>query len=84
MPDQSDQSDQSDQPDQPDGSDRPTLRIVRGDPTPEEVAALVAVVTAVSAAGADDEPRRRPAWSAPHRQVRAPLPSSWRASALPR
>ncbi len=31
--------------------DRPLLRIVRGDPTPEELAALVAVLAAASAGG---------------------------------
>ena len=35
-------------------SDRPLLRIVKGDPTPEELAALVAVVTA-RAGGTGDE-----------------------------
>jgi hypothetical protein len=44
---------------------RPALRIVRGDATPEEVAALVAVLAASS--GSDDSPpsRTRSAWSDP-------------------
>jgi hypothetical protein len=65
---------------------RPLLRVVRGDATPEEVAALVAVVAALGSA--TEPPRRRtPEWSAPHRKLRVTLPhgpDGWRASALPR
>jgi hypothetical protein len=71
-----------DQPEQP-----PLLRIVRGDPAPEEVAALVAVVSALAAgtaeADARDE-RPKPEWSAHHRKLRAPLrhgAGAWRTSA---
>jgi hypothetical protein len=39
-------------------SDRPLLRVVKGDPTPEELAALVAVLTA--RAGADEDAGARP------------------------
>ncbi|WP_018653534.1 acyl-CoA carboxylase subunit epsilon [Actinomadura flavalba] len=69
------------------------LRIVKGDPTPEEVAALVAVLTAraraAAAARADDAPRPVSRWSDRSRLVRgaAPRPSgpgAWRASAQPR
>ena len=65
----------------------PVLRVVRGDATPEEVAALVAVVAALASSG--EEPPRRPAseWSAPHRRVRTTLPhgrGGWRSSSLPR
>ena len=68
---------------------RPVLRIVRGDPTPEELAALVAVVTGVSAAAASATKTRRPRseWSTPARSHRTPLApglGGWRASALPR
>jgi len=66
---------------------RPLLRVVRGDASPEEVAALVAVVAALGS-GAEPPPRRRtPEWSAPHRKLRATLPhgpGGWRSSALPR
>ena len=64
---------------------RPLLTVVRGEPTPEQLAALVAVVSA-RAAGAG-EPAEAPApspWAAP--QLRRPLqpgPGAWRASALP-
>ena len=65
---------------------QPLLRVVRGDATPEEVAALVAVVASLGAPAAPARPRR-PEWNAPHRLVRRPLhpgPGGWRASALPR
>lgn len=67
-------------------SQRPLLQIVRGDATPEEVAALVAVFAALRT---EEPPARRPtpAWAAPHRKVRRTLPhgpGGWRASALPR
>jgi hypothetical protein len=64
----------------------PLLRIVKGNPTPEEVAALVAVVSAMAAgaqsAGAEARPRSE--WSAHHRKLRSTHrhgPGAWRASA---
>jgi hypothetical protein len=65
---------------------RPFLRVVKGDPTEEELAALVAVLASVGGAA---EPVRRPApaWAAHHRKVRVTLPhgpGGWRSSALPR
>ena len=66
---------------------RPVLRIVRGDATPEEVAALVAVLGALRAPAAAPERRRASEWSAHHRKVRRTLPhgpGGWRSSALPR
>jgi hypothetical protein len=66
--------------------ERTVLRIVRGDATPEEVAAIVAVLAAMG--GEPQPPRRRtPEWSAPHRKVRVTLPhgpGGWRSSSLPR
>jgi hypothetical protein len=65
--------------------DRPVLRVVHGAPNPPELAALVAVVTAM--AGGDDPGAERPrsSWSAPHRMVRRPLaPGGWRTSFAPR
>ena len=60
---------------------------MRGDATPEEVAALVAVVAALGS-GADDAARRPvPEWSAHHRKSRVHLPhgpGGWRSSGLPR
>lgn len=63
------------------------LFLVRGDATPEEIAALTVVLQSVAAgSAAPPAPRPRPQWSAPHRAVRrAPAagPGAWRASALP-
>ncbi|MEW2356926.1 acyl-CoA carboxylase subunit epsilon [Spirillospora sp. NPDC029432] len=77
------------------GGDRPFLQIVRGDATPEEVAALVAVLTAQARAAAGGGGRGEPdvsRWADPSRLVRDPAgaavrprgPRAWRASALPR
>ncbi len=65
---------------------RPLLRVVHGDATAEEVAALVAVLAGL---GSDEPPapRHRPEWQSPHRSVRQTLshgPGGWRASGLPR
>ncbi len=65
----------------------PVLRIVKGDPEPEEVAALVSVVSALSSAAADAAAKREPErseWSAHHRKLRPPHrhgPGAWRHSA---
>jgi len=51
----------------------PLLRIVKGDPTPEELAALVTVVAAMSAAAAEAASREKtpkPEWSSHHRKLR--------------
>jgi hypothetical protein len=61
------------------------LRIVRGEPTPEELAAVLAIVTAASAAApAPVERVRRGGWNDPaatHRRPLLPGPNAWRASA---
>ena len=69
----------------------PILRVVKGDLTPEELAALVAVVAARNAAAADAATRATPVlrseWGHPARQVRAPHvvgPDQWRRSAFGR
>ena len=66
---------------------RPLVSI-KGDASPEEVAALVAVVQAMAAAAARQEQPRRPrsVWADPGRQMRRPHhagPQGWRTSALP-
>ncbi|WP_433328977.1 acyl-CoA carboxylase subunit epsilon [Spirillospora sp. CA-294931] len=73
----------------------PFLQVVRGDATPEEVAALVAVITARARAAAsrtrDGEPEIS-RWAERSRSLRGPVaegvrprgPGAWRASALPR
>jgi hypothetical protein len=72
-------------------SDETPLVLVKGDAEPEEVAALVAVVSglaaAAQAAAAQADRPVVPEWSAPHRKVRQTYPhgpGGWRASALPR
>jgi hypothetical protein len=65
----------------------PLLRVVKGDPTPEELAALVAVVGARPGASDAPAPRPRPLWGHPAAAMRRPHragPGAWRASALPR
>jgi len=65
----------------------PLLRIVKGDPTPEEVAALVAVVSAMAAGAAEaaaQDKAPKPEWSAHHRKLRATHrhgAGAWRHSA---
>jgi len=62
--------------------EQPLLRVIRGEPTAEELAALVAVVTA-RAAAAPPEKAPGSAWTDRTRLVRqcpAPGPSAWRAS----
>jgi hypothetical protein len=64
----------------------PFLRVVKGDPTPEELAALVAVLASLGGPAAV-APRRTPQWNAPrrlHRLVAPHGPGGWRASGLPR
>ena len=64
----------------------PVLRVVRGEPTAEELAALVAVVTMRCADRDAGITRARSQWSAPARLVRRPVasgPAGWRRSCLP-
>jgi hypothetical protein len=61
------------------------LRVVRGEPTPEELAALTAVVSAAGAGSddADAEPPRQGRWNDPagtHRQPWRHGPGGWRAA----
>jgi acyl-CoA carboxylase epsilon subunit len=67
----------------------PRLMIVRGDPTPEEIAALATVLTArlASAGQARAGETMRNGWSSKSAMMRSPLsraPGAWRASTLPR
>jgi hypothetical protein len=66
----------------------PVLRVIRGDATPEEIAAVVAAVLSAAAAAASEPPSRPApsAWAARSRLVRRPVhpgPGAWRRSALP-
>jgi hypothetical protein len=66
---------------------RPLLRVVRGNATAEEIAALVTLLSAratAAAAGADKPAPPRSEWAAHQRRMRHPLhpsPNGWRASA---
>jgi len=66
---------------------RPTLRVVRGDATPEEIAALVAVLAARSGDDVSSQPRSvKNVWSDRSRSLRRPFfpaPGAWRSSGLP-
>ncbi|MCW2492066.1 MAG: hypothetical protein QOH56_512 [Pseudonocardiales bacterium] len=68
---------------------RPALRIIKGNPTPAEVAAVTVVLTVVtSGAGEPDrgEQVRAGGWADPARRLRQPIPpgpGAWRASARP-
>jgi Acyl-CoA carboxylase epsilon subunit len=63
---------------------RPTLRVIRGDATPEEIAAILAVVSARTAQA--DEPARRAlqgGWTdrtAGMRPMPSPGPGAWRSA----
>jgi len=65
----------------------PLLKVVNADVTAEEIAALVAVFSALGSGEEAPAPRRTPEWQANHRKVRAAHshgPGGWRSSALPR
>jgi hypothetical protein len=65
----------------------PLLRVVNADATPEEVAAIVAVFSALGSAGGEAPRPTRPSWSHPARAVRRTHRNGaggWRASGLPR
>ncbi|WP_330173926.1 acyl-CoA carboxylase subunit epsilon [Streptomyces sp. NBC_01498] len=60
------------------------IKVVRGNPTPEELAAALAVVRARAAAGAEPAPGAEqppPGWSDPariaRRETRRPGPTAW-------
>ncbi len=65
------------------------LKVVRGQPTAEELAALVAVIAgqAAAASGGPATARKASGWTDRSRYVHAPgtpSPGGWRASAFPR
>ncbi len=66
----------------------PALRVIRGDASAEEIAAVVAVLMARAADSGEPDAGSpvRSAWSERSRLVRRPLhpgPGAWRRSALP-
>jgi len=67
---------------------RAAFRVVRGDPSDEELAALTVVLAAVATAPpAAEVPPVRDRWSDPAARFRTPLhpgPGAWRTSTWPR
>lgn len=63
---------------------RPVLRVIAGNPNPEELAAVTVVLTLIAGAGSEPTPDLRPSgWSSPEfrlRQSVSPGPGAWRAS----
>jgi hypothetical protein len=70
-----------------DGATRPMLlRVVSGSPTPEELAAVIAIVTSHGATSTSEKPTWS-LWARKSRQVRPaqrPGFGAWRASMMPR
>jgi hypothetical protein len=63
---------------------QPLLKVVNADATPEEIAAVVAVFSAMGGAEPAPEPPKSE-WANPARRMRRPIshgPGAWRASAL--
>ncbi|MDV3221436.1 acyl-CoA carboxylase subunit epsilon [Intrasporangium sp.] len=62
------------------------VRVLRGHPNPEEIAALVAVLSGVGGGPGEPPPARRSAWSDPAWRLVGPSArrGGWRTSALPR
>jgi Acyl-CoA carboxylase epsilon subunit len=65
----------------------PMLSVLRGEPTPDELAALLVVLACRQPAEPVDRRRPPSLWSSPGQTLQAPLfpgPGAWRASGLPR
>ena len=64
---------------------RPLLTVLRGEPTLEQLAALIAVVSSRAAAAEQADPPMPPLWAQPVlRTPLSPAPGAWRASTLHR
>jgi hypothetical protein len=64
----------------------PVLTVLRGAPTPDELAALLVVLASRKHARSASPGRRSSLWASPGWTLRAPLvpgPGAWRASGLP-
>ena len=71
---------------EPDGPPSPVVRVVAGNPTPEEVAVLIAVLAAAGEEGVAQSPGPAREWASPARAVRAPMRAgrgAWSHSAWP-
>jgi hypothetical protein len=65
-------------------SERPVVQVVRGNPSPEELAAVTALMSAAEPADTPPAPLPRGRWNDPARSFPPPLhpgPGAWRASA---
>ena len=65
----------------------PLLRVVNPDATPEEIAAITAVVAALASTRTAPARKPAPVWAAHARKMRPTFrrgPGAWRASGLPR
>jgi Acyl-CoA carboxylase epsilon subunit len=63
-----------------------SIYIVRGEPSDEELAALIAALAVLANAAAAEPPAPRSAWADPAHRLRTPPhpgPGAWRNSALP-
>ncbi len=66
---------------EPPAGERPVLRVVRGDPTPEELAAVLVVLTARRPGTPPAQPRFTGGWADRTAGLRQPLhaaPGAWR------
>lgn len=66
---------------------KPLLRVISANATPEEIAVITAVFAAMGSGGAAPAKKRPSEWTSPSRRVRRTLPhgfGGWKASALPR
>ena len=61
----------------------PLIRVVRGTPTPEEIAALVGVLVRHARPAATPRPAAASLWAASTRPGFGHRPTSWRAGGLP-
>ena len=60
------------------------LKVVRGNATADELAAILAVLRAATKSSELKTTSPSSSWSSPGLMMRKPLPNSWRESALPR
>ncbi|WP_426562484.1 acyl-CoA carboxylase epsilon subunit [Angustibacter sp. McL0619] len=76
----------SESPAQGPGPAADAVRVARGEPTSEELAALVVVLAASGDSDGGDPPPARSLWASGGRARTSPLPGAgaWRASGLPR
>jgi len=64
---------------------QPLLRVVRGEPMDDELAALTVVIAALASAPAHEPPLSQSMWADPARRLQVPQspgPGSWRISGL--